>query len=130
MEEVEAIRTAHPAFRAYLAIVAEMLRHQSNELYVGPVLAAMVGPHTAGDEAQVCSNRVSTLPVSNADAASMFALNVQAWRSNAFIQQHYERGEITELARRLTALARDRSGASGITWELRQIALHRRGPDA
>lgn len=123
MEEVEAIHTTHPAFASYLEIVAAVLRYQSNELYVGPAIAAMAAEQEL--VAHLRSSGVSTFPVSNADAAGMFALNLQAWRHIRFIQERYPAGQIDELERGLVALTREPAVRSDITWELRQIVLAR-----
>jgi trans-aconitate 2-methyltransferase len=125
MEEVEAIHTAHPAFVSYLEIVAAMLRHQSNELYIGHTLAAMAATQEVAARLHLRSSGVSTFPVSNADAAGMFALNLQVWRQNPFIQERYTVDQIDELERRLVALTREPSGRSDITWELRQMVFGR-----
>jgi SAM-dependent methyltransferase len=122
LEEPEWIRAGMAVFSTYLDIVAAMLRDQSAELYLGPVLDGLdVRPKAARR-----LSRVTTHVVSNRDAATMFSMNLPTWRESAFVRSRYSAGEIDELHAELRAIARGPERGSNITWGLRQIAFERR----
>ena len=120
-EEVEWIHTGNPLFTTYLAIVAAMLEHQANMLYVGPAL------HSLEDSATLKRrmSRVWHLQVSNRDAATMFFLNIQSWKSQPFVQQTYSYTTIDELEESLHALSGSPGRETEIEWGLRQLAFER-----
>ena len=121
LEEVEWIQTEHPLFRVYLGIVAAMLEQQANQLYIGPLLDKM----QPGTELQKRMSRVYHLPVSTAQAATLFYLNIQSWKSQPFIQQHYATGMINQLEHDLGILARNSTSEGEILWGMRQIVYER-----
>ncbi len=95
LEEVEEIRTDEPALRRYLEIVAAMLAHHGNELYVGPRLHTML---------EGASSLISRLEPTLGEAALMFSMNLATWRDDEFIREAYAGREIDDLeARLLTA---------------------------
>ncbi len=118
MEEVEWIRTTHSLFRDYLTIVAAMLEQQANQLYIGPQL----DKQQTNQEIKRRISRVYHLPVSTAQAASMFFLNVQTWKSQPFVQQHYSVSIIDQIERNLQELAETSTNTDEIEWGMRQIA--------
>jgi hypothetical protein len=122
IEEVEAIRTAHPVFSAYLSIVEAMLASQRNYLYVGPVIAALELP----GEIQVLISGVRPLAVRNCDAAQMFAFNLRTWQDGEFVRTQYRTESIRDLMSGLESIAQEKSAASGIQWNIRQIVFERR----
>ncbi|MHC4593247.1 MAG: class I SAM-dependent methyltransferase [Planctomycetota bacterium] len=103
IQEVEAIETANDTFATYMGIVEAMLEAQSNRLYLGSALHAMEDP--AG--LRRLMSRTSRLPVTTGDAATMFSLNVENWRHQPFIQEHYSGAAIEEM------------------WTLREVAFER-----
>lgn len=121
LEEVEWIRTEHPLFRVYLDIVAAMLEHQANQLYIGSLLDKM----QSGNELQRRMSRIYHLSVSTAQAATMFYLNIQSWKSQPFIQQHYATSMINQLECDLQTLAETSTSEGEILWSMRQIAYER-----
>ena len=117
LEEVEWIQTDQPLFRTYLGIVAAMLEEQRNQLYIGSQLDAMQ-PGDLGCQ----MSRVYRLPVFTKQAATMFSLNIQTWKDQPFIRQHYAIGTIKQLEENLRALAETSTSEGEIEWGMRQIA--------
>jgi len=122
LEEVEWIQTDQPSFRTYLGIVAAMLEQQRNQLYIGPLLDAM----QPGGYLRCCMSRVYRLPVTTKQAATMFSLNIQTWKGQPFIQQHYAAGTIEQLEEDLRELAETSTSEGEIEWGMRQIAYDHR----
>lgn len=120
IEEVEWIRTANPVFETYLKMVEAMLAHHSNCLYVGPLVDAVQDTHI-----RKRASHVRRLAVANRDAATMFVLNLRAWKDQPFIRANYPASVIEELEGGLSALAGGSGGDTEIQWGLRQIALGR-----
>ncbi len=120
IDEVEAIHTKNPVFAAYLEVVAAMLHHRGNELYVGPLLDAM--PAVPGLRRR--RSRVATLSPPARQAAGMFLMNLRAWRNGSFIKSTYRDEVIDGLESDLAALGGS-EGSPGITWGLRQISYQR-----
>lgn len=122
IEEVEAIQTSNPTFTTYLGIVEAMLADQHSCLYVGPAVACF-----GADEGLIPRvNQVKRLPVPNDRAATMFLLNLQSWRNQAFVQSNFGKQKIARLEERLRDIAGDNNGRSEIEWDLRQVAFARR----
>jgi len=120
IEEVEAIRTENPVFGAYLEVVAAMLAHRGNELYVGSLLDA--APDAPSLRRQ--SSRVATLSPTMRQAAGMFLMNLRVWRNGSFIRSAYPDRVIDGLESDLAALGGSDDSAC-ITWKLRQISYGR-----
>lgn len=121
LDEVESIRTDNTVFEAYIDIVAAMLRHQSNELYVGPLLSDLEDADTLKRR----TSQVRSLPVSNRQAATMFSLNIQSWKHQPFVRRNYPSESIERLEADLKALAEQADTRIEIEWGLRQIVLQR-----
>jgi trans-aconitate 2-methyltransferase len=121
LEEVEWIQTEHALFRSYLEIVAATLEQQANQLYIGPIL----------DTQQIDNglrrrmSRVYRWPVSTAQAATMFSLNVQSWKNQPFVQQQYSASMIDQMEQDLQELAKNSTHENEIEWGMRQIAYER-----
>lgn len=121
VEEVEGISTEVDVFERYLKVVAGMLSHHGNELYVGPRLAEA---RWEGDVAVEINRTVEVTPrVGN--AARMFCMNLANWRHDPYIEATYSRREIGLLATELEELL-DRLDRGSIVWRIRQLALCRR----
>jgi len=121
LEEVESIQTEHALLRTYLDIVAAMLEHQANQLYVGPLLEKL--QISNGLRRRV--SRVYRLPVSRVQAVTMFYLNIQSWKTQPFIQEHYSVGMIEQLEDDLRELVETSRSEGEIEWGLRQLAYDR-----
>ena len=70
-------------------------------------------------------SRVQRLPVATASAATMFYLNVQSWKNQPFIQEHYDPAHIQQLEEDLRTLAETSTREDEIVWGLRQMAFER-----
>ncbi|GLV60902.1 hypothetical protein KDH_77210 [Dictyobacter sp. S3.2.2.5] len=121
IEEVDWIHTDKPIFRDYLAIVAAMLKQQHNQLYIGEQLDAY---QPAASGVQRLLSRVYQLPVTSAHAATMFYLNVAAWKSHPFIQQHYSSDQIERMEDELGSLISS-TASNEINWGMRQLAYQK-----
>ena len=70
LDEVERIETEQPVFREYLGILARMMAHHGQELYVGPRLEAA----TKGPERRL--SRTSVVPASAARSRDRYVYSV------------------------------------------------------
>ncbi len=121
LEEVEWINTEFSPFRTYLDILATLLEHQENQLYIGPLL----DKQQLEQALKRCLSRVYYLPVSTAQAATMFSLNIQSWKNQPLIRQTYTAGMIDSLEHDLQILAANSTATGDIEWGMRQIAYER-----
>lgn len=121
LDEVECIDTSSPALERYLEILDRMLQSQSNRLYVGPELEGAAFPQLLVKR----KSRILEFPVSPADAAAMFALNLRTWRAHAFVRAHVEEAEVERLERDLEALQARVPTGFEIVWKLRQLIYQR-----
>lgn len=125
VEEVEWIRPGLGAFARYLEIVEDMLAARGHTLDIGPALAAA---SPAG--LTLVDSRVHELTVDVRDAATLFSLNMQAWKHGADGRRRDE-----TLARELTELASHPPDPARVRplWGLRQLIWQRQaarpGPD-
>jgi hypothetical protein len=98
-----------------------MLQRQSNTLYPGPLIAKLDVPNGL----QKLMSEVRRVAVTNARAADLFRLNMQAWKGHAFIREHYSEETIRDLESALEAIARERGTTSDIAWGMRQVIFRR-----
>ncbi len=116
IEETEAIETANPAFRDYLALAERLVASRGGTLYAGSALARLAG----SSPIRMRANGTRRVPVAASRAAEMFALNLGVWRSDSALDQPPD--TLDDLAHRLDRLCE--TGDSGvITWTIRQLAL-------
>src|SRR5262249_42487666 len=113
VEEVDRIDTDDPVFAPYLAITTGLMASRGGSLYVGGDLAAAargLGGRVEVDE---------SVPVEPAPGvvATMFGLNLDAWRDDPWIAARYDRGTLDALADGLRT-RRDAAGAGAIRWTL------------
>ena len=118
LDEVEWIETEQPVFHEYLSILARMMAHHGQELYVGPRLEAA----TKGPERRF--SRVAPASPTTAHVARMFAINLSNWRGNDFVRANHTNRELDRLATDLSRLTASRDAAE-IRWGMRQIAIER-----
>jgi SAM-dependent methyltransferase len=116
LDEVERIETKQPVFREYLGILARMMAHHGQELYVGPRLEAA----TRGSERRI--SRLTPASPATAHVARMFSINLANWRENRFVRANYTEEELDRLAAGLSELAASQERGE-IRWEMRQIAI-------
>ena len=121
VEEVESIATNSPALERYLEILDQMLRSQSNQLYIGSELESSPVPQPLAKR----KSRILEFPVFPSDAAAMFAMNLRTWRDHPFVREHVEEQEIARLERDLDALRNQAHPSVGIVWKLRHLIYQR-----
>jgi len=121
VEEVESIATSSPVLERYLEIMDQMLRSQSNQLYIGSELEGAAVPQSLAKR----MSGVLEFPVSPADAAAMFGLNLRTWRDHSFVRTQVEEAEIQRLERDLDALQTDVPTGVEIVWKLRHLIYQR-----
>ena len=120
LDEVDSITTSNDVLSRYLDMLAPLLAHEGKTLCVGPALSGMRLP---GLKTSV--DRVRRLRVQNRQAAAMFRLNLETWRSHPFAVERYGADALRLLAEELEGEASDTGGESGIEWGMRQIVLER-----
>ena len=121
VEEVEWIHTTNAVFSAYLNMLAALMEHQSRKLNMGPDLDALEDSMTLTKQ----RSQVRRFPVSTDKAATMFVLNMQAWKHQPFIRAHHSASMMTQLETDLRAFTKTASREIEIEWGLRQIAFER-----
>ncbi len=121
IEEVEWIHTQHELFAHYLQIVADMLTHQANSLYIGPELETLAKNSSFRQRL----SRVQRIKVTTVQAATMFWMNIQSWKHQPFIQQHYSPDLIARMEEDLRVLVQTANRDDEIEWGMRQLALVR-----
>lgn len=121
MEEVEWIHTNSAVFTTYIGIVQAMLEHQSNNLYVGPVLNSLKDVDTLKRR----MSQIRRLQVTNDYVATMFFLNMQSWKHHPFIRTNYSSTLINQLEEDLHTLTKESSSEIEIEWGLRQLVFER-----
>ncbi len=119
IEENDAIETTEPAFALYLQIVEAMLAEGRQKLYVGVELDQLVDLPAL---ARAASRRVP-VPVSDRDAARMFAMNLRGWRQQPFVERNHSAAEINALEQQLDELAGRGDERSSITFIHRRLVF-------
>lgn len=109
-----------PTTTRYLEVVEGLLASRRASLYVGPRLAS-TGAST--DTTRVI-NRTMTMPEPISRAASMFIMNLLAWRGEPYIQDRYSPTDVSELERELIHLT-EQDSADLVHWTFREMALRR-----
>ena len=120
LDEVDSITTSNDVLSHYLDMVSSVLAHDGKTLCVGPALSEMrlTGLKTRADG-------VRRLRVQDRQAATMFRLNLETWRSHPFAAGTYGDGALRLLADELEAQGCVPGDESGIEWGMRQIVLER-----
>jgi hypothetical protein len=123
VEDANDIDTDHSTLRAYLEVVAALLAHQGNQLYVGRSLHELADPTGLRRE----RSEVPRLPVATAQAATMFWMNLQTWKADPFVVSQFGPVHIARIESELATLMAVTGGRSDIEWEVRQL-VYRRAP--
>lgn len=118
LDEVERIETKQPVFREYLGILARMMAHLGQELYVGPRLD--VATEAPGRRI----SRLATATPTTAHVARMFSINLSKWRRNDFVRANHTERDLDRLAASLSDLTASRDTGE-IRWRNRQISIER-----
>jgi trans-aconitate 2-methyltransferase len=118
VDELEAIDPIHPVFVVYERIVLALVGSRGAAMYAGPIVGAL----TEGDGWRQAASVVRNVPVTTADAARMFTMNVTTWRDDPFIREHYRPETIDRLGRDLDELT-ESPATNEITWVMRQLVF-------
>jgi len=121
MEEAEWIDTSLSVFTDYLEMTEAILASQSNSLYPGGLLDNLKNT----DCLKTRLSRVYRLSITNADAATMFYLNLQSLKDHPFIHANSAGTEIQRMEQDLLTLSRTTGGRSQVEWGMRQLVLQR-----
>lgn len=121
VEDANEIQTDHAVLGAYLQVLADLLAHQGNQLYVGRALHGL--PDLQGLHRE--RSEVARLPVAKADAAAMFWMNLQNWKSEPFVLARVGPDGVEAMEAQLQELAATEDERSDIEWGVRQIVYRR-----
>ncbi|MDE2991098.1 MAG: class I SAM-dependent methyltransferase [Chloroflexota bacterium] len=116
LDEVSDIWTTHPVFMRYLEMVERVVDAAGGQLYAGKTMERAVAD-SAGD---IVSSELVEHPVSTAQAAAMFRLNLAVWRETPTAQAIVPAASIAEIACELDGLA-ESSSDHEIVWGMRQV---------
>ncbi|MGZ4753397.1 MAG: class I SAM-dependent methyltransferase [Acidimicrobiia bacterium] len=120
VDDLEWIDSEHPVLTAYERVVVDLVASRGAPMYAGPMADAL----RRGDGWEQRSSRVRAVPVTTADAARMFGMNLTTWRDDPHIREHYDRREIDALESDLARL-RESPATGEITWGIRQVIYER-----
>lgn len=122
VEENDWIVAEQPAFVKYLRIVEAMLSAQGQKLYVGAELDRTdMGPLVVKR-----SSELVPIATRDRDAARMFWMNLQTWRTQPFVVRNYSSSELQQLEVDLRAIAQNGSDHSSIRFGRRRLVLQKR----
>ena len=114
LDEVESIESDDAVFNRYEEVVWAMVASRGADVSAGPRIAAALD----GDPA-VVHDAVVRRPVAPADAAAMFAMNLETWRHDEWVRANVASAELDALANALRTPAE----RGAITWHLRQTIV-------
>lgn len=120
VEEVDRIDTGDDVFAPYLAITTGLMASRGGSLYVGAELSASA----RALDGTILIDEAAIVRPATATVATMFGLNLDAWRDDAWVATHHDRTALDRLADGLRT-RRDVPGSSAIRWTLRQVAIAR-----
>lgn len=116
LDEVSDIWTTHPVFLRYLEMVEQVVAAGGGQLYAGKWMEQLIPK--AG--LAVVSSQLVEHPVSTAQAAAMFRLNIAGWGETPAARAIISAPSIDEVAGELDGLAASTS-AREIVWGMRQV---------
>lgn len=116
LDEVSDIWTTHPAFLRYLDMVEQVVDAGGGQLYAGKTMERLIP--NAG--LAVVSSHLVEHPVSTAQAAAMFRLNIASWGVTPAARAIISAPSIDEVAAELDGLAASTSRRE-IVWGMRQV---------
>jgi SAM-dependent methyltransferase len=118
LEEVDRIDTEDTVFAPYLGITTGLMASRGGSLYVGPELSAAA--QALGGTVRI--DELTTVTPETAVVATMFGLNLDAWRDDPWVTARHDRAALDRLADGLRA-RRAVTGHGVIRWTLRQVAV-------
>lgn len=116
LDEVSDIWTTHPVFLRYLDMVEQVVHAGGGQLYAGKAMEQLIPK--AG--LAIVSSHLVEHPVSTAQAAAMFRLNIAGWGVTPAARAIISAPSIDEVAGELNGLAASTS-AREIVWGMRQV---------
>ena len=116
LDEVSDIWTTQPVFLRYLDMVEQVVNASGGQLYAGKIMEPLIA--TAG--LAVLSSRLVEHPVSTAQAAEMFRMNIAAWSATRSARALFSAQSIAAIASELDGLAASPSRYE-IVWGMRQV---------
>ena len=124
LDEVSDIWTTHPVFLRYLEMVERVVDAAGGQLYAGRTMERAI----AESEVEIVSSELVEHPVSTAQAAELFRLNIAVWGETPAAQASFPAGSVAEIAGDLDGLAASQSHHD-VVWGMRQV-ICRAGPTA
>jgi trans-aconitate 2-methyltransferase len=122
LEELDHMRSKHPVLCEYYGIVEAMQTAHGQEMFIGRRLETML----RATPWEVISSRVFQFYIPGKQMARLHHLNIQTWKQNAFIREHYSNEQIENLQQQLEALARGGSDVTDVDYGMRQVVCRRR----
>ena len=116
LDEVSDIWTTHPVFLRYLEMVEQLVDAGGGQLYAGKAMERLIP--NAG--LAVVSSHLVEHPVSTAQAAAMFGLNIASWGVTPAARAIISAPSIAEVTAELDGLAASTSRRE-IVWGMRQV---------
>ena len=120
MEEPEWIEAAEDVLRRYLQITSGLMAARGGELYVGRELGAMA--RALGG--RVLHDDIALVSPTAGDVATMFGLNLRAYRDDPWVLVHYDAATLDRIAAGLAAW-RTLTDRGWIRWGVRQTIVER-----
>ncbi|MCY3913183.1 MAG: class I SAM-dependent methyltransferase [Chloroflexi bacterium] len=116
LDEVSDIWMTHPVFLRYLEMVDQVVAAGGGRLYAGKAMEQL----TPGAGLAVLSSHLVEHPVSTAQAAAMFRLNIAGWGATPTATAIFSAPVIAEVAAELDGLAKS-TARREIVWGMRQV---------
>ena len=120
MEEPEWIEAVEDVLRRYLQITSGLMAARGGELYVGRELGAMASALGG----RVLHDDIALVSPTTRDVATMFGLNLRAYRDDPWVLAHYDAATLDRIAAGLAAW-RTLIDRGRIRWGLRQTIVER-----
>lgn len=119
IEELDTMIGSVPALQRYYGIVEAMQRAHGQEMNIGRVLPAVA--REVGLE--LVSDQVARMALPGHRMAALHHLNIQTWRHDAFVSNHYSPAELDALEAELRELAERPDPAVFVDYHMRQMVL-------
>jgi trans-aconitate 2-methyltransferase len=121
LEETSAMRSAHPVFRRYYELVAQLQASYGQKMQIGEDLVALARKTPTPLAVVHATTTPIALPASI--MARLHAMNIRTWRLDQGAQRAFDPAELDLLSTRLDAMAAGVEDAGEVTCELAQAVL-------
>lgn len=118
-QEVASLHSAHPTFRRYYQLVAQLQAHHGQCLNVGRDLSEL----SQQTPLRIEHYGTRKLQIPSVIMAELHALNIATWRQEPFVQENFACSEIDELHGTLLEVVRGRIEAEAIDVTLGELVL-------